>query len=325
MWRPAGAGTRASAASAASAAASRSPPRGDRVVAVKGDPDSPVNRGLLCVKGYANAQILYGEDRLTRPLLRMKDGKFDKQRRLRAGDLGAGLRRDGAPVQARPRRARPDRRRHHGLRPVHHPGGLRGGQAGQGRLALEQPRPQRAALHGLGGGRLHPDLRHRRAVGQLRRHRAHRHGGGLGRQHGRDAPDALGPGHRPAAGRPRLPGGQPDDLRQPQLGHRRPRDRLQAAAPTWRSGTTSPARSSSAARSTRSSSSSTASSPPGPTTSATACAATTSSPSPREKDTQAREREVVLDRGRGDRPAARSRGDPPGRAGERRRAPASTG
>jgi nitrate reductase NapA len=46
---------------------------------VKGDPDSPVNRGLLCAKGYANAQILYGEDRLTRPLLRMKDDKFDKK------------------------------------------------------------------------------------------------------------------------------------------------------------------------------------------------------------------------------------------------------
>ncbi|MBW2459857.1 MAG: molybdopterin-dependent oxidoreductase, partial [Deltaproteobacteria bacterium] len=49
-----------------------------RVVAVKGDPDCQVNRGLLCVKGYANAQIHYGEDRLTKPLLRMKDGKFDK-------------------------------------------------------------------------------------------------------------------------------------------------------------------------------------------------------------------------------------------------------
>ena len=49
-----------------------------RIVAVKGDPDSPVNRGLLCVKGYANAKILYGADRLTRPLLRMKDGRFDK-------------------------------------------------------------------------------------------------------------------------------------------------------------------------------------------------------------------------------------------------------
>jgi nitrate reductase NapA len=51
---------------------------GGRVVAVKGDPDSPVNRGLLCVKGYANAEILYGADRLTEPLLRMKDGRFDK-------------------------------------------------------------------------------------------------------------------------------------------------------------------------------------------------------------------------------------------------------
>jgi len=50
-----------------------------RITAVKGDPDSPVNRGLLCVKGYANAQILYGDDRLTRPLLRMKDGRFDKR------------------------------------------------------------------------------------------------------------------------------------------------------------------------------------------------------------------------------------------------------
>jgi nitrate reductase NapA len=52
---------------------------GGRVVAVEGDRDNPVNRGLLCVKGYANAEILYGEDRLTRPLLRMKDGEFDRR------------------------------------------------------------------------------------------------------------------------------------------------------------------------------------------------------------------------------------------------------
>lgn len=49
-----------------------------RIVAVKGDPDSSVNRGLLCVKGYFNAKIMYGADRLTQPLLRMKDGRFDK-------------------------------------------------------------------------------------------------------------------------------------------------------------------------------------------------------------------------------------------------------
>jgi len=37
-----------------------------------------VNRGLLCIKGYFLAKIMYGKDRLTRPLLRMKNGKFDK-------------------------------------------------------------------------------------------------------------------------------------------------------------------------------------------------------------------------------------------------------
>jgi len=50
-----------------------------RIVAVRGDAKSPVNRGLLCVKGYANAEIPYGEDRLTRPLLRMKESEFDKR------------------------------------------------------------------------------------------------------------------------------------------------------------------------------------------------------------------------------------------------------
>ncbi|MDP3036402.1 MAG: molybdopterin-dependent oxidoreductase, partial [Rhodocyclaceae bacterium] len=49
-----------------------------RVVATQGDPDAPVNNGLNCVKGYFLAKIQYGNDRLTKPLLRMKDGKFDK-------------------------------------------------------------------------------------------------------------------------------------------------------------------------------------------------------------------------------------------------------
>ncbi|MGB7931665.1 MAG: nitrate reductase catalytic subunit NapA [Gammaproteobacteria bacterium] len=49
-----------------------------RIVATKGDPDAPVNRGLNCIKGYFNGKIQYGKDRLTQPLLRMTDGKFDK-------------------------------------------------------------------------------------------------------------------------------------------------------------------------------------------------------------------------------------------------------
>ncbi len=49
-----------------------------RVVATQGDPDAPVNRGLNCIKGYFLSKIMYGEDRLTKPLLRMKNGQYDK-------------------------------------------------------------------------------------------------------------------------------------------------------------------------------------------------------------------------------------------------------
>ena len=50
----------------------------DRIVATQGDPDAPVNRGLACIKGYFLSKIQNGADRLTQPMLRMKDGKFDK-------------------------------------------------------------------------------------------------------------------------------------------------------------------------------------------------------------------------------------------------------
>lgn len=46
-----------------------------RVVAVVGDRQAEVNKGLLCVKGYHVGSILYGRDRLTTPLVR-KDGHF---------------------------------------------------------------------------------------------------------------------------------------------------------------------------------------------------------------------------------------------------------
>jgi nitrate reductase NapA len=45
-----------------------------RVVAIAGDPEAEVNRGLLCVKGYHVGLALYGKDRLTRPLLK-QNGK----------------------------------------------------------------------------------------------------------------------------------------------------------------------------------------------------------------------------------------------------------
>lgn len=54
--------------------------KGGKIVAVKGDPAAPVNRGLNCIKGYFNAKIMYGADRLKTPLLRVNEkGEFDKK------------------------------------------------------------------------------------------------------------------------------------------------------------------------------------------------------------------------------------------------------
>ncbi len=53
--------------------------KGGRIVATQGDPDAPVNRGLNCIKGYFLSKIMYGKDRLTQPLLRMTNGKYDKE------------------------------------------------------------------------------------------------------------------------------------------------------------------------------------------------------------------------------------------------------
>ena len=49
-----------------------------RSVATQGDPDAPVNRGLNCIKGYFLSKIMYGQDRVKTPLLRKKNGKYDK-------------------------------------------------------------------------------------------------------------------------------------------------------------------------------------------------------------------------------------------------------
>lgn len=52
----------------------------DKIVAVKGDPAAPVNRGLNCIKGYFNAKIMYGADRLKQPLMRVDEsGNFSKK------------------------------------------------------------------------------------------------------------------------------------------------------------------------------------------------------------------------------------------------------
>jgi nitrate reductase NapA len=53
--------------------------RDNRVVATHADINSEVNKGLACVKGYFLSKIMYGNDRLHQPLLRMRNGEYDKE------------------------------------------------------------------------------------------------------------------------------------------------------------------------------------------------------------------------------------------------------
>ncbi len=52
--------------------------RDGKVMAVRGDEASPVNKGLLCVKGYHLPAMLYGEDRLLYPQRRREDGSLER-------------------------------------------------------------------------------------------------------------------------------------------------------------------------------------------------------------------------------------------------------
>lgn len=52
--------------------------RDGKVLAVRGDEANPVNRGLLCVKGYHLPAMLYGEDRLLYPMLKDERGNFNR-------------------------------------------------------------------------------------------------------------------------------------------------------------------------------------------------------------------------------------------------------
>lgn len=59
-----------------------------KAVGVKGDPESPVNKGLCCVKGYHSVMSMYGKDRLTKALVR-KNGKLVETSMKEALDLVA--------------------------------------------------------------------------------------------------------------------------------------------------------------------------------------------------------------------------------------------
>ncbi len=59
-----------------------------KAVAVKGDVNSPVNKGLCCVKGYHSVIAMYGKDRLTKPLVK-KNGRYVETSMKEALDLVA--------------------------------------------------------------------------------------------------------------------------------------------------------------------------------------------------------------------------------------------
>lgn len=53
----------------------------DKVVGIEGDPDNPINRGQLCIKGLASLEYLYSPDRLKHPLRRSGqrgEGKWEQ-------------------------------------------------------------------------------------------------------------------------------------------------------------------------------------------------------------------------------------------------------
>ncbi|MCW5205081.1 molybdopterin oxidoreductase, partial [Desulfobulbus sp. N2] len=48
-----------------------------RVIKVTGDPDSPMSKGWMCIKGMSTPEIANHPDRLTKPLRRKKSGGWE--------------------------------------------------------------------------------------------------------------------------------------------------------------------------------------------------------------------------------------------------------
>ncbi len=70
-----------------------------KIVATKGDPAAPVNKGLNCIKGYFLSKVLYGKDRLTKPLIRkgnrMVEASWDEAMDLIASKFKESIAKNG--------------------------------------------------------------------------------------------------------------------------------------------------------------------------------------------------------------------------------------
>ncbi len=70
-----------------------------KIVATKGDPAAPVNKGLNCIKGYFLSKVLSGKDRLTKPLIRkgnrMVEASWDEAMSLIASKFKESIAKHG--------------------------------------------------------------------------------------------------------------------------------------------------------------------------------------------------------------------------------------
>ena len=201
-----------------------------RVVATHGDIKAEVNRGLNCVKGYFLSKVMYGHDRLTRPLLRKRNGRYDKNGEFtpvswdEAFDVMAEKFKDALQAGAAP--------------PASACSARANGRSGKATPPTSCSRPASVPTTSIPNARhcmasavmgFMRLVRHRRADGLLRRFRGRRRLRAVGLEHGRDAPDPVEPGHRPAAQRAACARRRALDLRAPLVRSRRYPDGVQAA------------------------------------------------------------------------------------------------
>jgi len=126
----------------------------------KGDPAAPVNRGLNCIKGYFNAKIMYGADRLKTPLLRVNDkGEFDKHGKFKPVSWKRAFDEMEKAIK-RAQRERSGRCRGLRIRSVHRHGRIRSPEDDESGLPLQRHRPQRTSLYGIGRCRFLSNVRY---------------------------------------------------------------------------------------------------------------------------------------------------------------------
>ena len=155
-----------------------------RAVSVRGNPDHPVNTGLLCPKGLSEHDMLHVSSRA-------QLSAAARPAWIGARGLGRRHRHDGASIPRDPAevRTRIGRRHQHGT--TRHRGVLHAGQAGAAWPGHAQLRRQHDALHVDRGRRIQAVVRQRRSAGRLRGSGARRRHPPDRREHRRKPSDPL--------------------------------------------------------------------------------------------------------------------------------------